>query len=278
MTRYLFLPVRVMFCLVILLSSLYSLMAYIPFTYEQVHKGGAIEAWLVFVRFQPYAHWLTLFLLAYTLRGELSNPRTKMLTGGFLLFESLIGVLCLFHPVLRHLQNNSSSFVLSLILLTPLFGLFAIDWFGRAKALSWSKPEELNSTHFFWAAGSAALFVSVLYGWLCYLHQPPGHAEDLLHNGWAVAMGWSIASHIILFMGVFVLFNFVNGVAGLFQSGAKIEFIASNVLIGCGAYFLLQRIAFPPIGFYGGPAWTYAIFLSLASGWNACWHFSSRPG
>jgi hypothetical protein len=263
LTRYLFLPVRAIFFLVILLSSFYSLLAYIPFTYEQVHKGGAIEAWQAFARFQPFAHWLTLILLTYTLRGELSNRRTKMLTGVFLLFELLIGVLSLFHPVLRHLQNNNSSFVLSLIFLAPVFGLFAIDWFGYGKTLSWSKSEELNSTYFFWAAGSSAVYVSVLYCWLSYLLRPASHTEDFLHNGWSVAMGWSIASHIVLFLGIFVLFNFVSGVAGLFQSGARIEFIASNVLVACSTYLLFQRIAFPSIGFYGGTAWTYGVFLSL---------------
>lgn len=253
-----------MFCLVILLSSLFSLMAYIPFTYEQVHKGGAIEAWLVFARFQPYVHVLILILLAYTLRDELSNPQTRILTWGFLLLEGCFGVLCLFYPVLQHLQNNRSSFVFAVILLIPLFALFAIDWSGRAETLNWSKSQEVSATHFFWAAGSAALFVSVLYGGLGYQQQAAHRSDAFLHNGWGVAMGWSIASHIILFMGFFVLFNLVNGFAGLFQKGAKIEFVASNSLIACGAYLLLQGVAFPPIGFYGWPAWTYAVLLSLS--------------
>lgn len=264
LSRYLFLPVRVLFCLVTLLSSLFTLMAFIPFTYEQVHKGGAIEGWLVFVRFQPYIHLIVLMMLASSLREELSHPRTKVLTWGFLVGEGCFGAVCLFYPVLKHLPNNRLSFVFSLILLSPLLVLFAIDWLARVETLSWGKSQEIHSTKFFWAATSAALFVSALYGGLCYMHQSPPRGEALLHNGWTLAMGWSMVSHLILFMGFFVLFNLVNGFAGLFSKGAKIEFVASNGLIGCGAYLLFQGVAFPPIGFYGWPAETYAVLLSLA--------------
>ena len=238
-------------------------MAFIPFTYEQVHKGGAIEGWLLFVRFQPYANLFILTLLAFSLHDELLNPRTKVLTWGFLLGEACFGVTCLFYPVLKHLPNNQWSFVFSLILLSPLLVLFAIDWLGHMKALHWGKSQEIHSTHFFWAATSAALFVSALYGGLCYMHQTPPRGEALLHNGWGVAMGWSMVSHLILFMGFFVVYNLVNGFAGLFSEGAKIEFVASNGLMGCAAYLLLQGVAFPPIGFYGWPAETYAVLLSL---------------
>ena len=131
-------------------------MAFIPFTYEQVHKGGAIEAYLVFVRFQPYAHLFILTLLAFSLHDELLHPRTKLLTWGFLLGEACFGVIGLFYPVLKHLPNNRLSFVFSLFLLSPLLVLFAIDWLARANTLCWGKSQEIHSTRFFWAAASAA--------------------------------------------------------------------------------------------------------------------------
>ncbi|MFN8007900.1 MAG: hypothetical protein U0V70_12905 [Terriglobia bacterium] len=270
LTRYAFLPIRLGFCLVTLVSSLFSLMAYIPFTYEQVHKGGAIEALLWFAKMQPYLYAFILLLLAYTLRHDWSSPKTRWLVTGLFLLTGGMALLGLCTPLWKHLRNDLSSLILSLILLIPLLFLFLVDWLSCGKQMNWGRSQEAHSTHFFWAASGAALFVGSLYSVLCSRQLLTAQADHLLSGGWHLVLGWSIFSHLILFLGIFLIMNLVCSCAGLFASGTKFEFAITNSLLATGVYCLTRQIAFPPLGFYGWPALLYALTLAMALvGWLA---------
>ena len=49
---------------IVLLSSLWALLAYVPFTYQQVHKGGLVPALNAFGRAFPAIFWIALLAVA----------------------------------------------------------------------------------------------------------------------------------------------------------------------------------------------------------------------
>jgi hypothetical protein len=128
-----FLTTRLVFASFQLLTSLYCLLAYLPFTYHQVHTGGLLP-WLDgFARIHP---WLNLAALALVLpwlvepwqRGGLA----RWLAAGLGIGQLALGSGLALHPVLSNLQNNSASLMWSLLALAPLAWLATIDIVAHA--------------------------------------------------------------------------------------------------------------------------------------------------
>src|SRR5437588_11347470 len=109
MKKGLQLGARAIFVGFYLLSALYCLLAYLPFTYHQVHAGGLLP-WLdEFVRIQP---WLNLAAVAVCV-PLLFEPWKKgglarWLAAGLGVFELALGVTFIVHPVLPSLANDST--------------------------------------------------------------------------------------------------------------------------------------------------------------------------
>src|SRR5437867_4361804 len=96
--RTLFLAGRIYFGAFVLLTSLYCLLAYIPFTYHWFIQNPLVFWFPVFVKFHTYFFAIAVTAAAGTLLEDLRIKRTKRLVIAFLVFNAAAIVVFLVHP------------------------------------------------------------------------------------------------------------------------------------------------------------------------------------
>jgi hypothetical protein len=270
----LFVAARSSFIVFMLATSVYCLLAYIPFSYFHFLKFNHISLLTAFVKFHPYLYCLVAGFVASTVIDDLHQEKTKKLTRFFILFLILIGIALLIFPLLANLQNNFSSFLFSILSLIPLLWLALIDWLGSRDKIAWSSSAHEEDRHIFWASLFAALFISLLYAGIFYARQKQQAAGGLTSFELLVAVSWSLASHLLLFMALFVVFNLIRAIAKLFSVPAKAEFVLCDLLGIAMMAFSVRNIALAGIAFYGRLADFYScavalVFVSLLASLSA---------
>lgn len=265
---------RLLFVAMLLATSVYCLLAYIPFSYFHFLKFNHLAALTAFAKYHPYLYCLVAGLLCATMGGELRKAQTRKLTQGFFCFVGLTGVgLCLF-PLLVNLQNHFASFLYSLLALVPVFWLALIDGLANRGKIAWSSCEAAEEGRIFRSSLLAAIVIPLLYAGIFHLRQKPQAAEGLSSFELLVVIGWSLASHLLMFMALFLVFNLLRAIARLFALPARAEFIFCNLLALAMLAFTVRNIAFAGISFYGGLANFYALAVAVVCiGWLASLSF-----
>jgi len=259
-----------------LLTALYCLMAYLPFTYHQVHVGGLLP-WLD--EFARLHCWLNLAMLALAFplliapwqRGALA----RWLAAGFAVYQAALAYLLVAHPVLPNLGNDSLSLGWGLASLLPVAWLAAIDLAAYAGRVQWSERAAGRPAYF--AAWRGALFVAALYGGVFFLRRPAGAFQP----SEAMALGWSLLLHLLLFLGGFLLLECLAGLAGLFRQPAQVEFALCHLLLAAAVSAVLHNVVWAPLGLTG---WAEAAFtaalaaaLALANAGAAAFLAAEQP-
>jgi hypothetical protein len=258
-----FIVARVAFVFFMLATSVYCLLAYIPFSYFHFLKFNHIASLTAFVKFHPYLYCLVAGVLCVTLLDDLRSEKTRKLTLGFFGFLSLTGIALLILPLLANLQNNFASFLYSLLMLVPVLWLALIDWLGNRDKINWSSSEDAEDSRIFRSSLLAAIFISLLYTGIFYVRQKQQPTDGLNSFELFVAISWSLASHLLMFMALFVAFNLLRAIAKLFPVPVKAEFIFCS-LLGIGMMvFSVRSVAFAGISFYGGLANFYAVAAAI---------------
>ena len=250
---------RVLVVLFILLTSIYCLLAWIPFTYQQVVKGGLLPALTVFVKWHPQIYWVIFTLAAFTLLADLRRPKTRWLAMAFLAVHGACGLWLSAHPLLASLRNELRSFYWSLITLAPLAWLAAIDWAGHWGEIEWAEFQRAEDRRIFQAAWRAAVFLSVVYAGVYQLRStvPIGATGSL------VALASTLLSHLTILFGIFVGLNLLRSAASLTPWPSQVEFALSNVLAGGIVWAVIRVLVFKPISFDGSLAAISATALSV---------------
>ena len=250
---------RVVFAGFYLLTALYCLLAYLPFTYHQVHAGGLLP-WLdVFVRIHPWLNLAMLALVIPLLDGPWHRGRAaRWLSGGFGIYQIAVAYTMVFHPVLANLENNFTSLLWSASALVSIAWLAAIDVATYACKVHWTeKPSGRGASYY--AAWRGAVFVSLLYAAVFFLRRPIG----LSLTEEAPAAGWSLMVHLLVFLGGFLLLECLTGVAGVCRQPAQTEFWLCHLLLGCGIGLVLRVVVWPSLGFSGWLQILFSIAFSL---------------
>jgi hypothetical protein len=254
---------RFVFLLFFVLTSVYCLLAYIPFAYFQFLKFNHVAALTAFVKFHPLIYWAVVGLAFFGLRQEWHAGKTRRLTQILFGLLGLIGSGIVIHPVLANIQNNFASFVFSLIALIPVLLLVRIDWVASMGNVEWATTDHREDRHIFVATLFASLFVAFLYITIFCIRQSH-QANGLSKVELVIAASWSLAAHLLLFAVLFIAFNLIRAVARLTGTPAKTEFLLCNLLGIALMAFSLRTVALAGISFYGLLASLYAYTASLA--------------
>lgn len=260
--RALFSGARLVFCLFLLTTSLYCLLAYIPFTYHWVVKGE-LFAWLpVFVKYHPCFYLAALGIVAPTVARDTHRAVTRRLVLCFYVFYIAAGAWLIFYPLLPALENDASSFKWSLISLTPLLWLAAIDFAGHFNRKH-REPEEPGQARHLMIKSAAlpALFLSLLYASICYLRFRP--MLSFTKTELFVIACWTTVSHLLVFLSVFIILNLAHALAGRFRTPAKARFLCSVLLASILCALVIRQLILPAISLDGYLANIYALAVSL---------------
>lgn len=253
-----FVVARLVFTGFCLLTSVYCLLAYLPFTYLQVIEFK-VAGWTgSFAQFHPWLFWAAFACVGWTLVPE-RRSRASGLLAGFLGAGVVAGAILAFSPLLAGIQNEFRSLVWASAWLLPLWWVAIIDMAGPGRRLSWSAADGREDARLFWTCLACGLGVAATYAGIHQLRfgspgSGPGH--DPLVIGVAV---WSVMLHLLAFLALFLCLTLVRGVASAFSRPALAEF----VLIGAAGTALLagviRTVIFAAVSMMGTPGLVMAV-------------------
>ncbi|HVP43803.1 MAG TPA: sulfatase-like hydrolase/transferase [Terriglobales bacterium] len=255
---------RLTYATVLLITSVYCLLAFIPFTYQQVHVGRLLPWLTTVVHIHPYLYVAALVLLAPTLLADLRTGRSRTVTGLFLVSAAGAGIALCLHPLLAELGNDRVSLLWSLAALVPLVWVAACDWLAKGGALEGGAQDSADEGRVFRAAWQSALFLALLYAAVQWTRSALLHNVRFPARQWAWGLTWSVLSHLLFFMGVFVVLSLTIAVAALFPQKRKAEFAGATLIAVALVWVVFRSVVFPPLSFRGWMADGMALALAVA--------------
>ncbi len=250
------LAAKTLYVVFFLLTSIYGLLAFVPFTFQQVIKGELFPPLNEFGRLQPYLFWFVLFFV--TLAVGVARTRASIL---FVSANIVLGIYLFRWPVLTHLENNGAAMGWGIAFLAPIVWLTALDWMERFPRLKWSAKIADEERPAFHAAWQTAAFLTVVYAAIALYKHPAGE--------WNAASGWfaffvSAVSHLLVFLLFFALLNLLSVLATWCRCPPREQFLLCYALGAFALFSVFRVIVFPAMSFSGTPATAYALSFSVA--------------
>jgi hypothetical protein len=245
------------------LTSLYCLLAFLPYTFFFLIKAPAY-AWMPwFVHHQGILYWLAAAAAVSSnwrfgnSRKRTSQDRRFLLGAGAL---ALTGLYLTFRPFLATVQDNRPAYWWSLASLLPLI----------AVAL-WNPPDATrdreataDSRPFAYSVGlRIALVVSMVYVAGARIHAYRETRALLLHSADAETMLWSLVSHFVLAMAVLSVINLIFALAARTARPRTVRRGVLGAAVCISLWILLFRFLQDALSFGGWDARVYAATLAL---------------
>ena len=186
----------------LLLTSLYCLLAFLPYTYCALIKAPPYEWMPWFVQHHALLYWLA---WAAALAGFWPQGKNRWHAA---LFAALAvpGVYLALRPFLPALQSDRSAYVASLLFLLPLIFTTAPDvrryWLQRPQQESGQLPYS--------TAVLAAVLIALLFSLGSAVHGSIDGGKVAFHLGDAELTGWSVVSHVLLAIILFSALNIIS--------------------------------------------------------------------
>ena len=250
---------RALFAFFFLFDSLYCLLAYVPFTYQQMIKGGLIPQLLVFARFEHWIYWAFLLIIFVALGCDDSRSLRW-----FWIFLLTAGIAQCFHPVLPNLKNDTTSLLWSLAHMIPVLWLAQLTWQRHFPRVKWAAVIDVQDRRVFGAAWQAALFLTVVYAIIGWLHRLSPLGKVAWRPGPEVfGLGVSALSHMLVFLFFFTLVNLMGVMAGWFSKATLAQFVFCHAFGAAAMWIVFRSVVFSAMSFEGTAAQVFAISYSL---------------
>ncbi len=242
----------------LVLTSIYCLLAFLPYTYFALIKAPAY-AWMPwFAHHQGGLYWLGLLAAAVAVGPQRKSREDALLFGGL----ALGGVCLVAAPFLPGLQNNWAAYRWSLIALLPLLLVAAADirrhW--PAAAREDADASLLGYSGAVWAA----IFVALLYGAGAAVHSYEENKPVRLDFGQTELTAWSMISHVLVALIVVSLLNCVRMVARRARRPASLRMVLYGLLIALTLGMSVDHFLVSALSLEGWPAHLYAGLLAVS--------------
>lgn len=250
------------------LTALYCLLAYLPYTYFFLVKSPAY-AWMPwFVRHQALLYWLAVLALTaanWPLQAwKNKNPR-------FLIGASLLGAAGLylsFRPFLPALEDNRAAYVWGL---TALAFMIALEFWKPADGPSPSGEPSENRPYGYSAAILIAVVISVIYEVGARIHLYFAAGSLTFHRTDAELTLWTLLSHLTLAIAVLSIVNLIVLIAARAARPKSARRLAVGSLVFACFWSALYQFLEGALSFGGWDAHLYAAAMALAL---TLWFFS----
>ncbi len=205
MRTWLFTLLKLLWGIYLVLTSIYCLLAFLPYTYFALIKAPPYEWMPWFAQHQGLLYWLALLAVAIT-----QWPREKR--SGFLVRFAVLaaaGVYLAVRPFLPALQNNRTAYLWSLIALLPLALVAAMDVRQHWPAV---KRDRTDGSSLF--AYSNAMLIATA---VAFIYVVGVEARSYFEKrSWSFNWGrleittWSVISHILVAVLVLSILNVIR--------------------------------------------------------------------
>lgn len=253
---------RLVFLAFCILSTGYCLLAYIPFTYQQIHVGGLLPWLNAFVRFHPLFYWVALGLLGLSIRPELRDLRIQKGLFAFAVVSVLSGIALAVHPVLPNLRNDASSAIWAIVWVVPIAWMGTLDLVGGLPSLAWSENSSVDDARIFPACWQSGVFLSLTYFLTSLLRMRHGVQCSALQGMWIFA--GATASELLLWMLVFSLLELMLSAASRAKRKPRTAFFGSVMAAWFLGWLVVHFVIFPTLSVTGAWNWILSIAVSGA--------------
>jgi len=242
------------------LTSLYCLLAYLPYTFFFLVKAPPY-AWMPwFVHHQAALYWLAV-AAATAANWPLAEMRksSRFLAGAALL--AVTGFYLTFRPFLPVLEDNRAAYLWGLAAL--LFLIALVFWKPRTKSAS--TLDAAQSRPFAYSAALlVAVVISVIYELGARIHFYFADGSLVFHTTDAELTAWTLLTHVTLALAVISLVNLVFLLAARTPKPQAARRCAVSALVCIALWSTLYRFLEGALSFRGWEAHLYAASLSLA--------------
>ncbi|HEY2913221.1 MAG TPA: sulfatase-like hydrolase/transferase [Candidatus Angelobacter sp.] len=255
---------RCLFALLLIFTSFYSVLAYIPDTYHAFIQAPFM-GWIPgLIGLQPFLYALLAASVSVSLWMEKdSDSLSTRLVLEFMIAAALVSIYLIIARPYSSLHNDSHSFVLALGAIFPILWIGILDcrvyWHRR----DWTA----TATPRFGIALllSSALAVAIVYPAAAYLRfwsagtpLPPIGRVDLL------AWSGAVFAQVLLFSLVIGLLIFCESLASRARDPLKVRFVSFAGVAWLTLAAVMERVAFGAIPFHGTESLVYSWYFGLA--------------
>jgi membrane-anchored protein YejM (alkaline phosphatase superfamily) len=255
---FFFAGARLAFGSFLLLTSLYCLLAWVPFSYFGFIRNPLVSWIPVFVRFHGLIYGVLLTPVAITLIPDLRRMETRRITAAFLLFNGSAAIYLWCEGALAALQPDFTSYLWSMFSLFPLLWLAALDLLGKQ---SWPLPENRNGLDLA-KTTLAAIIISLVFAITSTLHAAllGGNLSGSLA---LQGLGASLCFHLSIFAAFGLVLGFIKRATRGTPWPATLNAVLARVFAWLLLSQALRRMIFPTISFEGTQATILADVLSF---------------
>ena len=244
----------------LVLTSVYCLLAFLPYTYVALIKSPAY-AWMPwFAHYQAGLYWLAFLGLGVAVWPTWQSRHRK---SGALLFAGLAfaGIYLAARPFLPGLQNNWSAYRWSLLALLILLLVTAADL-----RQNWPKnsPRENADSFSYSNAVWVAVTVALLYAASLQLHTYAANRALKLDFAQAELTAWSILSHVLVGLIVLSLLNLIRLATRRMRRPNGLRIVLYGVLTAVALGMTVDRFLGSAMTFEGWPAHLYAALFAVS--------------
>lgn len=242
----------------LVLTSLYCLLTFLPYTYAALIKAPAYEWMPWFVHHHVVLYWV--LLLGLVIAGWPQRKQGRSLV--ILAAPAAIGVFLLFRPVLAGLVSDQWALFWGIAFLTPLILVSASDLWECVRTVP---RHDLSRPLFgYSSAALSAVIVSLLYsagtqqrawGEGATLHLPAKNFQLAL---------WSVFTHLLVAVLIVSVLNLVSLIAARTPRPRPVRWLLIAILSVAGVWVSLSLFLANALSFEGWLAQLYAGTLAVA--------------
>jgi hypothetical protein len=240
----------------LILTSIYCLLAFLPYTYVALIKEPPYQ-WMPW--FALHHAWLYLPALAGIAATQWPKEKKTALVplfGGL----TIAGISLLLRPFMSSLQDNQTAYWWSVIALVPLMLVAGADLRGN-----WQIAEGQTDGMFSYSnALLAAVLVTLIYDLAAELRTFAEFGSLRLNAAWLELSLWSLISHTLLAVVIVSLLNLVRMASRWARHPERASTIANSVLAFIFLAAMLSRFLSSAFSFEGWESHLYAASLAAA--------------
>ena len=246
---------KVCWSVYLLLTSLYCLLAFLPYTYYALIKAPAYEWMPWFVHHHALLYWL-----AWGAAAVAYWPgRKRSWQSLILLVLAAPGLYLLARPLMPTLQSDRTAYVAGLLALA----LLILTTVPEVVSCWLRRPE--GGGHFSYStAALAAVWMALLYSVGSVVHAYVETSALVIRLADLELTGWSVISHVLLAVIIFSVLNIISLLSARTRRPGRVQLLLVGTLCFAGLWFALQRFLAAALTFEGWPAQVYAASLAAA--------------
>jgi hypothetical protein len=261
-------------------TSVYCLLSYNAFTYEQFIKPGVSAALAAFAVWHGDLHWLVLSITALTLAPFLKRSRAQWIGWSYLAASVALSIWLFTHPLWLQPGTSRANLILAVIATLPPIWLAVFDHVvteirsGALAPAAFSEPTGgivlSNGARAWRSCWITALYAFGVYAAAALVRVRLAGGVALPFD--SLVLGWMVSglAHVTAFTLVFLVLIVVSGLAAQTRSSGGAEYwLLYAISVGAIALTLVH-VMLAPIAIRGPAAWiaSLAVAAALASAWS----------